>query len=104
MQTCEKCNATAPDNANECSHCKSTLVVSSQTAKALKRLRNNPDVTAIRLSGHPDACPACNNVLKTYSNDDVPVLPNAGCSHANGCRCFYEPISPVAALISRVVS
>lgn len=104
MQTCEKCNAISPDNAIECSNCKSTLVVSSQTAKALKRFRNNPRVTAIRISGHSDACPACMNALKTYSKEDVPVLPIAGCSHTNGCRCFYEPISLVAALISRVIN
>lgn len=104
MQTCEKCNANSPDTAIECSNCKSTLVVSSQTAKALKRFRNNTSVTAIRISGHSDACPACQNALQVYSKEDIPVLPIPGCSHTNGCRCFYEPVSPIAALISRLVN
>jgi|GEM_PF-158227 len=103
MQTCEKCNANSPDSFTECVNCKSILAVSSQTAKSLKRFRNNTRVTAIRISGHGDACPACQNALKTYSKEDVPVLPKSGCSHANGCRCFYEPVSPVAVLISRVI-
>lgn len=102
MQTCEKCNATLPDTAIECTNCKATLAVSSQTAKALKRFRINPSVTAIRISGHSDACPACQVVLQTYAKEDAPVLPIPGCSHIHGCRCFYEPVSPVAALISRV--
>jgi hypothetical protein len=103
MQTCEKCNANSPDSFIECSNCKSTLAVSSQTAKTLERFRNNTRVTSIRISGHSDACPACQIALKTYPKEDIPVLPIPGCSHANGCRCFYEPISPIAALISRVI-
>ncbi|HBG75295.1 MAG: hypothetical protein A2X25_12405 [Chloroflexi bacterium GWB2_49_20] len=102
MQTCEKCNATSHDTAIECPNCKTTLAVSSQTASALKRFRNNPHVTAIRISGHSDACPACQAVLQTYSKEEAPVLPIPGCSHTHGCRCFYEPVSPVAALIGRV--
>ncbi len=103
MLTCEKCNAISPDTAIECSNCKSNLAVSSQTAESLKRFRNNSRVTAIRISGHSDACPACQITLQTYSKEDIPVLPTPGCSHTNGCRCFYEPISPIAALISRVI-
>jgi hypothetical protein len=102
MQTCEKCNANSPDTSIECSNCKTTLAVSSQTAKTLKRFRNNTRVTAIRISGHSDACPACQIALKTYTKEDIPVLPIPGCSHTNGCRCFYEPVSPIASLISRV--
>jgi len=104
MQTCEKCNAISPDTAIECTNCKSTLAVSSQTAETLKRFRNNPRVTAIQISGHSDACPACKIAMQTYSKEVIPVLPILGCSHTNGCRCFYEPISPIAALISRVIT
>jgi hypothetical protein len=104
MQTCEKCNAISPDTALECNNCKTTLAVSSQTSKTLKRFRNNPRVTAIRISGHFDACPACQAALQTYSKEETPVLPFPGCSHAHGCRCFYEPVSPIAALISRVIN
>lgn len=103
MQTCDKCNAISPDTSIECSNCKSILAVSSQTAKTLKRFRNNPNVISIRISGHSDACPACQKFLNTYAKEDVPVLPIPGCSHTNGCRCFYEPFSPVAALTSRVI-
>jgi hypothetical protein len=26
-----------------------------------------------------------------FPKDEVPALPVRGCSHAHGCRCFYEP-------------
>jgi hypothetical protein len=103
MQTCEKCNATSPDSATECIHCKTNLLVGSLSARALKRFRNNPHVTAIRISGNADACPACQAALQTYSKEEVQSLPIPGCSHSNGCRCFYEPVSLHTALISRVV-
>jgi hypothetical protein len=104
MQTCEKCNATSPDSALECLNCKASLAVSSETARALNRLRNNSGVTAIRISGSDSACPACQAILQTYGKEDVPILPIPGCSHPMGCRCFYEPVSLVASLISRVVN
>jgi hypothetical protein len=104
MQTCEKCNATSPDTALECNNCKAILAVSSETARALKRLRNNSNVSTIRISGSDNACPACQAALKTYNKEDVPILPIAGCSHGFGCRCFYEPVSSVASLISRVIN
>lgn len=103
MQTCVICNAISSDTSLECSNCKSSLVTSSQTAVSLNRLRKNTRVSAIRISGNFDACPACQKVLNTYSKEETPVLPVQGCSHPNGCRCFYEPVSTVAALISRVV-
>lgn len=103
MQTCVKCNAISSDTSLECSNCNSSLVESSLTATALKRFRNNPRVTAIRVSGHSDVCPACQKAFNTYSKEDTPVLPIPGCSHTYGCRCFYEPVSPVTSLISRVI-
>ena len=64
---------------------------SSATAVALQRLRANDRVSRIRLAVGDDACPACRQVEGEYQKDKVPSLPTKGCSHALGCRCFYEP-------------
>ncbi|HET7009257.1 MAG TPA: hypothetical protein VFI11_00655 [Anaerolineales bacterium] len=63
----------------------------SATAVALARLRGNDRVSRIRVIVADDACPACRAAEAEYPKDEAPDLPTRGCSHPNGCRCFYEP-------------
>jgi len=102
MQTCSKCNASSPDTALKCIHCDADLRAYSTTTVALARFRANPRVKAVRVTVADDACPVCYEALKTYSKEDVPRLPLEGCSHENGCRCFYEPVLSDTAIISKV--
>ncbi len=102
MQTCSKCNASSPDNALGCINCKSDLGEFSATVVALKRMRANPRIQSIRVSVSADACPHCYELLKTFPKDDVPHLPHEGCSHQNGCRCFYEPVLLETAIVGKV--
>ncbi len=92
MQTCSICNAQSPDSAAQCINCKADLRENSTTAVALNKFRANPRVEAIILSVADDACPACEQLQGTYAKDKVPALPVEGCSHALGCRCFYQPV------------
>jgi len=63
------------------------------TAKhALKKFQDNPRVKNIRLIVSADCCPACAAYEGTYDKFKAPTLPIEGCSHPNGCRCFYEPM------------
>lgn len=102
MQTCSKCNATSPDNATTCIHCNAALSMFSVTTVALRRMQSNPRIKAIRLTVANDACPHCYELLNTYSKDRVPHLPHEGCSHENGCRCFYEPVLEETAIVGKV--
>jgi hypothetical protein len=76
----------------------------SATARALKHLRENPRVRAIRVTVAGDACPYCYELLKTYPKNEVPHLPHTGCSHEYGCRCFYEPVLEDTAIVGKVVN
>ena len=103
MQTCSQCNASSPDNAHTCVNCQADLAAFSETAVALKRLQDNPRVRAIRISVAYDACSFCYERMNTYPKDQAPRLPHAGCSHENGCRCFYEPVLEETAIVGKVV-
>jgi hypothetical protein len=103
MQTCSKCNASSPDNATTCLNCQADLARFSSTTIALNRMQENPRVRSIRVSVANDACPHCYELLKTYPKNKVPHLPHAGCSHENGCRCFYEPVLEETAIVGKVV-
>jgi hypothetical protein len=103
MQTCSKCNAGSPDEALTCGNCHSDLGLFSATAVALKRLQENPRVRSIRVTVANDACPYCYERMNTYAKDRVPHLPHEGCSHVNGCRCFYEPVLEETAIVGKVV-
>jgi hypothetical protein len=59
---------------------------------ALKRHLSNPRVMRVRISVMHDCCPACREVEGAYEKEQVPRLPVEGCSHALGCRCFYQPV------------
>ena len=60
--------------------------------EALKKFQENPRVVNIRLIVAADACPVCAAHEGTYDKNNAPALPIEGCSHPNGCRCFYEPM------------
>lgn len=92
MQTCSKCNALSHDSAFFCHNCNSDLREFSTTAVALKRMQANDRVQYIILQVWDDACPACRKVQGAHPKDQVPKLPVEGCSHARGCRCFYQPV------------
>jgi hypothetical protein len=91
VRTCTLCNTQSPDSATHCDKCGADLSQHSATAVALKKLRANPRVSRIRLIVAEDACPACREAEGDYPIDQLPELPINGCSHAHGCRCFYEP-------------
>ncbi len=92
MQTCSLCNTSTHDYAIYCPNCQADLREYSLTAVALKVLQSNPRVRAIRVSVAADACSYCAEQLGTYPKDRAPHLPHPGCSHPQGCRCFYEPV------------
>lgn len=102
MQTCSLCNASSPDEALTCVNCKADLREFSATVVTLKHLQENPRVRAIRVSVAGDACSHCYELMKTYPKDKVPHLPHEGCSHENGCRCYYEPVLEDTAIIGKV--
>jgi hypothetical protein len=102
MQTCSKCNASSPDDAIACVNCASNLQEFSTTAVSLKRMQENPRVRSIRIGVAGDSCSHCYGLMKTYPKNKVPRLPHKGCSHPNGCRCFYEPVLEETAIVGRV--
>lgn len=102
MQTCSKCNAASPDDALTCVNCNSDLGQFSTSVVALKRMQANPRIRLIRVTVANDACPHCYELMKSYPKDHVPHLPHAGCSHENGCRCFYEPVLAETAIVGKV--
>jgi hypothetical protein len=71
--------------------CGADLGVHATTAVALRRLLDNKRVNRVRLIVADDACPACRGAEGEFPKDRVPALPVPGCSHAQGCRCFYQP-------------
>lgn len=92
MQTCSLCNGSSPDGAAQCVNCHAELELYSTTAHAIKQFRQNPRVKAVTISCSESACSHCHEQLGTYPVDVAPLLPHEGCSHANGCRCFYIPV------------
>jgi hypothetical protein len=68
------------------------LKTTSQTALALARMQANDRVSLVRISVMDTCCPACAAVQGAYPKASPPALPTEGCSHAQGCRCFYEPV------------
>ena len=92
MQTCSNCHHQSPDTEELCVNCGKTLSEYSETALALKRIQSNPRIENVIVAISGDACPACQEMQGTYYKDDAPSLPVEGCSHALGCRCFYEPV------------
>lgn len=92
MQDCTRCNSQVADEFLVCPNCGADLIEFSKTAVTLRKFQENPRVIAVHLITHEDACPACMEVQGTYPKDRVPKLPVEGCSHGEGCRCFYQPL------------
>jgi hypothetical protein len=92
VQTCGVCNKQSPDMVTVCPRCGSNLREKSMTALSLQKMRGNDRVSLVRVSVAGDCCPACAAVQGSHPKDNVPVLPIEGCSHVNGCRCYYEPV------------
>jgi hypothetical protein len=93
MQTCSSCHTQVDDSIHACTNCQADLYQYSTTAVALKAMRANSRVRAVRISVDADACPACQAAFGTFSKDEVVIdLPVEGCSHTGGCRCVYAPI------------
>lgn len=95
MQTCSQCQTQSMDEIKICPACQADLSKYSTSAVILKKFRNNPRVTAIRVSAPEHACPVCQKVCGTYPKDKAPVLPVPGCSDLQGCLNFYEPFLDV---------
>ncbi len=91
MRNCTLCLAQSPDTAATCVACGADLALHSATAVALRQLQANDRVSRIRLIVADDACPACRAAEGEFLKDAVPPLPTLGCSHPQGCRCFYQP-------------
>lgn len=92
MQTCSRCHTQTTDAITTCPGCGADLGEFSQTAQALKHFKENPRVLLVKLTVSHDACPACAAARGSFRKDEVPALPVRGCSHSEGCRCFYEPM------------
>ncbi len=60
--------------------------------EALKKIREGGIATKVRILTARDACPLCKSFEGAYEFDQVPELPHEGCSHPDGCRCFYAPV------------
>jgi hypothetical protein len=92
VQTCSRCNTQSPDTTLTCPKCGADLREASKVAVTLRKFQENPRVTAVNVIVHADACPACQDIQGTYPKDRVPRIPVEGCSCAEGCRCFYQPL------------
>ena len=58
---------------------------------ALEKIRSGLS-TKVRILTNRDCCPVCQTMDGVYAFDDVPELPIEGCSHPDGCRCYYAPV------------
>jgi hypothetical protein len=67
------------------------VVKRAEQKKALENIKQGL-ATRVRIMANRDCCPTCRAVAGAYEFDTVPELPLEGCSHPNGCRCFYEPV------------
>jgi hypothetical protein len=92
VQTCSLCHALSPNQARHCTNCQADLSEHSTHAQTLRNFRGNPRVEAVKILTNDEACSYCYEQLGTYPKERVPGLPHLGCSHNNGCRCFYVPV------------
>jgi hypothetical protein len=92
VQNCTRCNSEVPDTISTCPKCGAEMKDFSKTALTLRKFQENPRVNMVHVITHEDACPTCQEIQGTYPKDKAPILPVEGCSHENGCRCFYQPL------------
>ena len=95
MQICSKCQAQSPDTLKNCAQCGADLSEWSNSAVSLKRMQENTRVGYVRIIVGGNCCPACRQAEGAYAKESVPKLPIEGCSHPNGCRCYYQPVLEV---------
>lgn len=92
MQICSQCHTQSPDTAARCLNCQADLKDFSESAITLKRIRENPRISYIRIAVNDDCCPACRHAEGAYTKETLPAIPVEGCSHPLGCRCYYQPV------------
>ena len=68
-----------------------TVDKKKEQQEALKKIKAGLS-TKVRILAGDRACPLCNALEGVYEFDAVPELPHEGCSHVDGCRCFYAPV------------
>lgn len=59
---------------------------------ALDKIIQGGVATKVRILANDDCCPVCRAVEGAYTFEAVPALPVEGCSHGEGCRCYYAPV------------
>lgn len=59
---------------------------------ALDKILKGGVATKVRILANDDCCPVCRAMEGAYAFEDVPALPVEGCSHVEGCRCYYAPV------------
>ena len=64
----------------------------AENKAALKKIVEGGIATKVRILAARDACPVCRTLSGAYEFDAGPELPHEGCSHADGCRCYYAPV------------
>ncbi|MER3403834.1 MAG: hypothetical protein C4289_00535 [Chloroflexota bacterium] len=53
-------------------------------------MRARGAIRGVRILTGSDSCPVCRAYAGTvYHPDEAPVIPIAGCTHPQGCRCAY---------------
>lgn len=64
----------------------------AENQAALKKIVDGGIATKVRILSWHDCCPVCRTLEGAYDFGEVPELPHEGCSHEDGCRCFYAPV------------
>jgi hypothetical protein len=50
-------------------------------------------IRGVRIVVGADSCSACRAAAEgIYLPDEAPIIPIAGCTHPDGCRCAYRPV------------
>jgi hypothetical protein len=50
-------------------------------------------IRGVKIMTGPDSCLTCQSFANSvYSPDEAPLIPIAGCTHPEGCRCAYTPV------------
>jgi hypothetical protein len=50
-------------------------------------------IRGVRVLAGADSCAACRAAAQgEYLPNEAPIIPIAGCTHPEGCRCAYAPV------------
>lgn len=56
-------------------------------------MKGHGSIRGCRIIIGPDSCPTCKALANIeYLPDDAPIIPIAGCTHPEGCRCAYTAV------------